>query len=266
MTSHFPSPFKMSRFCGISHESDTWAFHVKLPPRASPKGRAFCHSRKRLRTVADGCEHKRNFWRTHLHPDPHYKREPLLRIREKDMSSKVEEPAIRFSGKAWGSKFKSTLLRRALGGQSSSLCGICRDPLKKRCPGAHVSECGPKLTSDTSGTSNKRNNISAAGAARVLACVRAQLARKYSVCLAPARVRSNCKVQGDGSRTKTKLKLGKQTRGRKRGCWLPRSGTTMLTICLAKHTCWVPQKLQDCANILIDQCPPHPRLGIQVPP
>ena len=170
MTSHFPSPFKMSRFCGISHESDTWAFHVKLPPRASPKGRAFCHSRKRLRTVADGCEHKRNFWRTHLHPDPH-----------------------------------------------------------------------------------------------VLACVWEKNGG-YSVCLAPARVRSNCKVQGDGSRTKTKLKLGKQTRGRKRGCWLPRSGTTMLTICLAKHTCWVPQKLQDCANILIDQCPPHPRLGIQVPP
>lgn len=93
----------------------------------------------------------------------------------------------RSSGKAWGSKFKSTLLRRALGGQSSSLCEICRDPLKKRCLGAHVSECGPKLTSDTCGTSNKRNNISTAGAARVLACMWAQLARNYSVCLAPAR-------------------------------------------------------------------------------
>ena len=36
-----------------------------------------------LRTVADGCEHKRNLWRSQPHPQtPKVKGEPSLRIRE----------------------------------------------------------------------------------------------------------------------------------------------------------------------------------------
>ena len=46
-------------------------------------------SRKRLPTVADGCGRKRNFWRTQPHPQtPKVKREPSLRIREKEHQQK----------------------------------------------------------------------------------------------------------------------------------------------------------------------------------
>ena len=53
---------------------------------------------ERLRTVADGCGRKRNVRRTQLYPHtPRVKREPLLRIREKNDSSR-SHPVCGFTG------------------------------------------------------------------------------------------------------------------------------------------------------------------------
>ena len=72
------------RFLATSHESDTSRFHPKPSPKASPNGSALPSYCGRLRTVADGCEHRNNGSRTGSTPrPPELNENPSLRIREK---------------------------------------------------------------------------------------------------------------------------------------------------------------------------------------
>ena len=77
--------------CGAATQLDTLSGPLQT---RSPLWRALRRTHKRLRTVANGCERLRpqrqNLANTASPPDPQVKREPSLRIREKDLFSTCE--------------------------------------------------------------------------------------------------------------------------------------------------------------------------------